>query len=125
MSDPSERIDSFERVIRGCVVSPNQDLADCATALWPENKARWSIFERGGQALDHLFTDPPDLNMIMKRTSRNLDANPLTRLPGTPPSSSTSKTSSSVGPTSHSPIAIWTTSSPSTTSTASPAATRP
>lgn len=46
------------------LVTADTDLQTGMSGLWPEAEITWTCFERGTSALEHLFSDPPDLLVV-------------------------------------------------------------
>ncbi|NLW80532.1 MAG: diguanylate cyclase [Desulfovibrionales bacterium] len=46
------------------LVTADPKLEGSLRALWPEDKVAWTCFGRGASALEHLFSDPPDLLVV-------------------------------------------------------------
>ncbi|MDY0305419.1 MAG: diguanylate cyclase [Desulfovibrionaceae bacterium] len=49
------------------LLSPDKELAELLTGLWPVEHMRFTVFERGRRAIEHLFNDPPDLLVVDER----------------------------------------------------------
>ncbi|WP_449242650.1 diguanylate cyclase domain-containing protein [Desulfovibrio sp.] len=49
------------------LLSPDSELAELLTGLWPPECMRFTVFERGRRAIEHLFNDPPDLLVVDER----------------------------------------------------------
>lgn len=49
------------------LVTPDPALRASMWELWPEEEIRWTVFERGTAALEHLFSNPPDLLVVDER----------------------------------------------------------
>ncbi|NCD26156.1 MAG: diguanylate cyclase [Deltaproteobacteria bacterium] len=46
------------------LVTADASLQACLADLWPETEITWTRFDRGTSALEHLFSDPPDLLVV-------------------------------------------------------------
>ncbi|HBE95142.1 MAG TPA: diguanylate cyclase response regulator [Desulfovibrio sp.] len=57
----------FSRRQNAFLLSPDPDLAKLLTGLWPDEVMRFTVFERGRRAIEHLFNDPPDLLVVDNR----------------------------------------------------------
>ncbi|THB64472.1 MAG: diguanylate cyclase [Desulfovibrio sp.] len=63
----STSICSFQRRIRCYAVTPDEELFEVLEDVWPEENAVWIQFPSTAEALEVLFTEPPDLLLVDDR----------------------------------------------------------
>jgi len=66
MTQPLEK-SLFPRRQTAFLLSPDASLAAMLRSLWPPDVLGFTVFEKGGRAIEHLFTDPPDLLIVDNR----------------------------------------------------------
>ena len=62
-----QRLCSIPRTLVALAISPDTGFTDTLRKLWPEETVRWTHYGKASQALDRLFTDPPDLLVVDSR----------------------------------------------------------
>lgn len=55
---------TFKSSLRAFCVTPHQAFRERLGRLWPVDAMGWEFFERGGPALERLFSEPPDLLLV-------------------------------------------------------------
>jgi GGDEF domain-containing protein len=57
----------FQRGQTAFLLSPDASLAAMLRSLWSPDVLYFTVFEKGGKAIEHLFNDPPDLLIVDNR----------------------------------------------------------
>ncbi len=65
--DPFAGLPFQDRALQAFLLTPDTELQELITGLWPEERVSWTCFCLGAKALDFLFTDPPDLLIVDSR----------------------------------------------------------
>lgn len=66
MTDSPEFIGLSKRGLQGFLLSRDPELVALLQSAWPEENMSWRVFDRGGKALEFLFTEPPDILVVDK-----------------------------------------------------------
>ncbi len=45
----------------GALVAQNNELIETVRSLWPEDVVKWNVYEKGGNALEEVMINPPDV----------------------------------------------------------------
>ncbi|HKI81008.1 MAG TPA: response regulator, partial [Pseudodesulfovibrio sp.] len=59
----------FQRKQTGFLLSPDKFLAEMLKKLWSPEVLEFRVFDKGVQAIELMFTDPPDLLVVDNRLS--------------------------------------------------------
>ena len=57
----------FQRKQIGFLLSPDKALAKMLSTLWSPDVLEFTVFDKGGRAIEHLFNNPPDLLVVDNR----------------------------------------------------------
>ena len=57
----------FPRQQRGILLSPDPELAELFRSLWDPAEVEWTVIDRGRQAMEVIFNEPPDVLVVDNR----------------------------------------------------------
>lgn len=64
MSEQANHLCAIPRQIRACCITQDEAFFRLLQGLWPQSGMDWTHWRKSSQALEHIFTEPPDLLVV-------------------------------------------------------------